>query len=345
MSITYQEIVSQPSIWQKILERSDEGFPWCNKEFQRDKYSIYFIGCGTSYYLALVAASVYSRLTGACARAITSSDVMFFPESINCSGNVRAITISRSGETTETVCATQRLNKLRIPTLALTCQRDSSLSKYADYSYVIEEANELSVVMTRSFTGMLLVLQMLSAFHGNNVGYLNELKNLPELGTDLLNYSLKELYELVTRDDISMITFLGQGPFFGLASESMLKMKEMAITPTEVFHTLEFRHGPKSIVDKTSLVFVLLSDTAKDHEIKMGLELKEQGAMIGLLGEEIPEDTKNKVDAYMEIRSGLSEYSRIGLFMLITQQLAYKRAIEKGINPDTPINLSKVVTL
>ena len=38
--------------------------------------------------------------------------------------------------------------------------------------------------------------------------------------------------------------FLGQGPFFGVAQESMLKVKEMSCSYAQAFHTLEFRHGP-----------------------------------------------------------------------------------------------------
>jgi glutamine---fructose-6-phosphate transaminase (isomerizing) len=345
MSTTYQEIMSQPDVWRHILNRNSNGIPWYNQKPNNSPSNMYFIGCGTSYYLAVIAASIYSRLTGACARGITSSDVMFFPESINAHGKVRAITISRSGETTETVWATKHLCKLGIRTLALTCQQNSSLSKQADASYVIDEANEVSVVMTRSFTGMLLVIQKLAALHSNNKTYLSELEHLPEMGTKLLNTPMDDFNSLIINDNISMVTYLGQGAYYGLASESMLKMKEMAITNTEVFHTLEFRHGPKSVIDTNSLVIILLSDSAREHEIKLAHELKEQGAFVGIIGEEVPSVVVKEVDASIELKSGLSEYTRIGLYMIITQLLAYQRAVSKRINPDKPMNLSKVVTL
>jgi len=61
--------------------------------------------------------------------------------------------------------------------------------------------------------------------------------------------------------------FLGSGPQYGLAAEAMLKMKEMSLSVSEAFHFLEFRHGPKSVVDCSTLVVGLLSDTARDYEL------------------------------------------------------------------------------
>jgi hypothetical protein len=47
--------------------------------------------------------------------------------------------------------------------------------------------------------------------------------------------------------DFSDFVFLAQGPLFGIASECMLKVTESSSSYAQVFHSLEFRHGPKSI--------------------------------------------------------------------------------------------------
>jgi glutamine---fructose-6-phosphate transaminase (isomerizing) len=345
MASTLSEIMSQPSVWKAILQKPECNLPWIKEQELNNDSVIYFIGCGTSFYLAIAAAANYSRLTGRCARPITSSDLLFFPELFTCNDKTRAVTISRSGETTETVWATELLVKNNIPTLGVTCQPDSSLTKCTHYNYIIPEANEHSVVMTRSFTGMLLYLQRFAAIRANNRYFLEELERLPEIGQKLINEKAHILKDLSTSMSFSIISYLGQGAYYGLASESMLKLKEMSLTNTEVFHSLEFRHGPKSVANEYSLVIILLSDSAKEHEIKLARELKIQKAKVVLIGENIPNEINNIVDVSIDLRSGLSEYARMVLLMPLTQLFAYERAISKELNPDSPLNLSKVVTL
>ena len=53
--------------------------------------------------------------------------------------------------------------------------------------------------------------------------------------------------ELARDKKINQIIFLGSGWNYGLASEVMLKMKEMSLTLSEAFHFLEYRHGPKAM--------------------------------------------------------------------------------------------------
>jgi glutamine---fructose-6-phosphate transaminase (isomerizing) len=345
MASTYAEIMSQPSVWKKILDKPESVIPWCNHSEIDSKSVLYFVGCGTSYYLAIVAASVYSRLTGRCARAVTSSDLLFFPESITPDDHVRAITISRSGETTETVWATKHLVGKGIPTFALTCQPDSSLARHAHVSYVLEDANEHSIVMTRSFTGMLLFLQKFSALNAHDNNFISQLNRLPVLGENLIERYKDTISALAAADTYKSVTYLGQGAYYGIASESMLKLKEMALTNTEVFHTLEFRHGPKSVADESSLIIILLSESAHEQEIKLALEIKQQGASVAVLAERVPAEITNVVDYSISLESGLSEYARLNLLLPLTQLFAYERAIVKGIDPDKPVNLTKVVTL
>src|SRR5207302_7223423 len=73
---------------------------------------------------------------------------------------------------------------------------------------------------------------------------------------------------------------LGQGPFYGLACETALKLTEMSVSYAQSFHTLEFRHGPKSIVSPKTLLFLLLSDQGYDSECDVLQEMKGLGATI-----------------------------------------------------------------
>ena len=59
---------------------------------------------------------------------------------------------------------------------------------------------------------------------------------------------------------INKFFFLGSDALYGIACEAMLKMKEMSLAYSEAYHTLEFRHGPMSMVDGAdSLVIGLIT--------------------------------------------------------------------------------------
>ncbi len=70
-----------------------------------------------------------------------------------------------------------------------------------------------------------------------------------------------ELKELLD-GDFNRIVYLGSGPFYGLAKESSLKLLELTrgqiISHSET--VLGFRHGPKSIVDDNTYIFVYISN-------------------------------------------------------------------------------------
>ena len=69
---------------------------------------------------------------------------------------------------------------------------------------------------------------------------------------------------------------LGQGALYGLACETALKVTEMSVSYSQSFHTLEFRHGPKSIVAPETLIIFLLSEQGYDAEC--GVLRRDQGS-------------------------------------------------------------------
>ena len=92
---------------------------------------------------------------------------MLFPQLIKAEGtDLQAVVISRSGRTSEAVRAAKVLREeLQIPTAGITCAQTSQLERACDSTIVVRAADEQSTVMTRSFTSMLLSLQVLAARH------------------------------------------------------------------------------------------------------------------------------------------------------------------------------------
>jgi glucosamine--fructose-6-phosphate aminotransferase (isomerizing) len=60
----------------------------------------------------------------------------------------------------------------------------------------------------------------------------------------------------------------------------MLKMKEMSLSYAEAYHFLEFRHGPMSMVNGSTLIVGLLSQAAYEHELALLREMRGLGARV-----------------------------------------------------------------
>jgi len=345
---TISEILDQPKSWSKTLKDIREERKWLSKYLRELKnVELIFTGCGTSYYLALSTASVYTKITQEKARGVPASDILIFPDSVfTRDSKYLVVPISRSGTTTETVLAAQYIKeKLGIETLALSCYENSDLANICDRKLVAKDATEKSVVMTKSFTSMLLIIQMLAAIKGANEEYEKQLLSLPEKCERILKKYQSTTKDIAYDDNLNKFIYLGQGPFYGLSCESMLKIKEMSLSHSEAYHCLEFRHGPKSIVDNKTLVIIFLSDSGKDYETTLLKDIKDLGAKTLVICEKATKEIIDLGDYIVKLDSGLSDYARLTLYMPITQLLGYFRAIFKGLDPDNPKNLTQVVIL
>lgn len=327
--LTEEEILSQPNAWRTALRRCQEYFPEWRRTAAGPAALTFFVGCGTSYYLAEAAAAAWRALAGGEARAVPASELLLFPELyLRHERSDRFVLISRSGATTEVVKAAQFCAaEARAQVLAFTCREGSELAAAAAQTFVFPEGFDRSVVMTRSFTTMLAAL---IAFAGAEPA---SLAPLPEAGEALLRRFAPVAEQWGSRDTAAYV-FLGQGPLYGLAREAALKMKEMSLTASEPFHSLEVRHGPKSVIAARSAVVVLSSAASRQWEEQLLRELAQQGAATLRIDEE---------DGDCALASGLDLYRRLPLYVLPCQLLALMRARAQGVDSDRPRALSAVV--
>jgi len=306
-----------------------------------------FIGCGSSYYLASVAAASWTFITGFRAHAIPASELLLFPELAFASGrSLVPIVISRSGKTTEAVKAAEYLEHTAcLRTTAVTCSAEEPLAQTASAALILAPADEKSTVMTRSFSSMLLVLQLLAARVAKKEAFENSLHKLGHMAARLPGLMHRRTAEFVASRQFSDYVFLGQGPYFGLAREAMLKVTEMSASYAQAFNTLEFRHGPKAIASSQVLVTFLLSEAGYGSEVEVLNEIKRLGATTIVITNVADSRARNAADLLFELELELPEYARLAAFTPVGQLLGYNAAMKKGLNPDSPRHLSRVVVL
>lgn len=341
------EILSQPSCWADCLRELDSGkrIKEIEKRF-RECSEWLFIGCGSSYYIALAAAASWTAITGVAARAIPASELLLFPDLVLAGrGDFAPVLISRSGRTSEVLRVAQFLNHKKIPSIAISCAPGQKLEELATLSIVLPQADEHSTVMTRSFTSMLLALQYLAASLGGKTEFVNALSALPEPAGKILQSMPARVREFVDAHHFSDYVCLGQGPYYGLACESMLKLTEMSCSYAQCFHPLEFRHGPKSIVAQETLITFLLSETGYDAEREVLEEIKALGGTTLVIANRVESRARAAADLVIEMDCDLPEYARLAPFVFGGQLMGLYTGLQKGLDPDRPRNLSRVVIL
>ncbi len=342
---TISEILSEPATWKSclgIMERTSE-LQSLSEKMPRSVEWV-FIGCGSSFYLAQTAAATWSILTGERSRAIPASEITLFPQllPVPC----QPVLITRSGHTSEALQATKYLeNVLDLQTLAITCGTDTPIEKIATHLIRVPEADEKSTVMTRSFTSMLIVLQSLAAIRGDRRDFLDGLRMLPGLVTERLSGMRSTMKALVDSYAFADYVFLGQGPFFGIAQESMLKVKEMSCSYAQCFHTLEFRHGPKAIVSPETLITFIISESGFKAEVAVLEEVKKLGGTTLVVANDCDSAIRRAADFVVELSLDVPEAARASASVIPGQLLGFYTGIKKGLNPDEPRNLSRVVML
>jgi len=341
------EILSQPQCWEACLKLLDGAsvaqevtgmFP--------DAEEWLFIGCGSSYYVALAAAAYWNQITRSRARAIPASELLLFPDLILINGKKCCpVLISRSGRTSEVLKAAEYLQSKSIRSIAITCAPGQPLENLATRTICLSPADERSTVMTRSFTSMLLAIQYLAAKVSKQDKEADDLRGLPQAGDKFLSSLPRRVREFVRAHQFADYICLGQGPFFGLACESALKLTEMSVSYGQNFHTLEFRHGPKSVVGPETLLLFLLSETGYESECEVLEEMKRLGATTLVVANKADARAHRAADFLVELGMDLPEFTRLAPYVFTGQLMGLYTGLKKGLDPDHPRHLSRVVIL
>jgi fructoselysine-6-P-deglycase FrlB-like protein len=227
VSVTADEIASQPQVWRAAAARAGE------LDVLGSHERIAILGCGTSYYVAQAIAVLRETVRNAETDAFVASEAPFhrhYPQ---------VIAISRSGTTTELGRLLERLPAGTRRTL-VTGIFDAALSDHAEETVVLALADERSVVQTRFATTALVYLRA-------------------HLGIDPT--AAADAAEAVLTDRLPVdpaafdrFHFLGSGPTVGLAAEAALKLREAGRAWTESYPAMEYRHGPIATADERTLV-------------------------------------------------------------------------------------------
>lgn len=337
-TLTWQESATSGEAVRAALAVGRDGADWFRSLAGSDR-QVVFSGAGSSYYLALTAASAYRSVLGSPAIAFPPSELLIRPRSAQ--GDSAAedgplVAISRSGSTSEIVRLVEAASRHGRGTTAITCRADSPLADLADRALVSPAGDERAIVMTRSFTSMLaLLLRAISGAAADEgiaggQGIARDLDALPGRW-ESTNLAVAQALELAARHWLRIVV-LGGGAAFGIANEACLKLTEMSQVPANAWEPFEFRHGPMSVCEPGVLVLGLIGGEGVDEERRVLEESAALGATVWALDPDA-------------LGRGLDPVARLPLLLPPLQALAIGHALTRGADPDRPRHLSQVVLI
>lgn len=342
--LTYREIYQQPESFKAINESLDEIYEVLDRVFARQYDELIFTGCGTSMYLAQAAAHAFSSYNAVPAKAMCCSELYYFPETFVKDRKVLILPITRKSYTTEVRMAIDKVKDYPgVSTLAITCDPDSAL--YNDAVILSPETAEESVIMTRSFTSMVYLSMILAMYAGGKKEEIGQLCDYETKARDAL-VRMDALAGQIIKEHshLNLYITLGQGVYYGVANECMNKMKEMGITNSEAYYSLEYRHGPMSLVDENTLILLLSHSQTISEDRKLMEEMKSYGAVTAVIGNTASSAFK-EADYMLDLPYGYNDMQNAALIGFIGQFIGYYIAKQKRIDADTPRHLSQAIVI
>ena len=343
--LTYKEIYGQPVSFQAVNDTLDTIFKTLDEVFAEKYDEVIFTGCGTSLYLAQASAHAFSTCTGISAKGMCCSELYYFPETYVDNGKkVLVVPMTRKSYTTEVRMAIDKVRSYPgVKSLAITCDPDSS--KYNDYMLLSPETPEDSVIMTRSFTSMIYLAVVMSYYVGGKKEKIEQLKDYAANAESFLKATDEMAKKIVAEHpECNLFITLGQGINYGIANECMNKMKEMSLSNSEAYYTLEYRHGPMSLVDDKTLIILLGNEDTVDGDAKLLTQMKEYGAKVLAIGNNASKDFTD-VDYTLDMPYGYDSLQNAPIIGFIGQLIGYYVAELKNLNADSPRHLTQAIVI
>jgi tagatose-6-phosphate ketose/aldose isomerase len=347
---TLREILQQPSTWldtgKRMLSQTSE----LSRQMEGIR-ALVLTGSGSSEYAGACVRLVLQKALGVATQTVGGGALLTHGASaIPPERPALMISLARSGDSPESVGAVSLLLELepQIRHLVITCNQEGRLATtYRDDPRVQvialdERTNDRSLVMTSSFTNIVLAARALGLLHAPE-RYRALCLDLSARAEALLRSSFDVLARVAGRD-FRRVVFLGSGSRFGAARESALKMMEMTagrvIAMSESY--LGLRHGPMSSIHPDTLVVCCLSSDpqirAYEADLIRELSRKQLGLGKLIFGQHIPRDLAGAADTLVECEgpTALADEDWPILDVIVGQVLAFFRCRDEGLQPDSP---------
>ncbi|OAT20483.1 galactosamine-6-phosphate isomerase [Buttiauxella gaviniae ATCC 51604] len=358
-SLTVEAIVAQPRLWQEGLERVKAHEAEIQAFWRKSDTDtrILITGAGSSLLAAQASVNWLRSIVPNQIDVVPATDLVLMPESLHY--NTVLVSVSSSGNTPETVKVVERAlaanPKLRH--LSVTNNASSRLAQLAQkhceglFIPVPEGTSNGSFAATSEFTIPLWYLMLLVA----PAGWSEAEKVLPVLQRGMnhfFNHYAADI-EKWAAESRNNVVVVGSLSLKAVACETSLKLLEMGNgqVMTAWHSMLEFRHGPKLIINRDATLIGYLAARAEinrydsDMMAELTRERSATAQIIAIGHDALPAGVKPG-DRYFhfaapELADCHESWTTL-LYVAFAQLAGLYSAIALGVTPDMPSRDGKV---
>ena len=270
----YYEMMEQPEALRRTFASELDNMANISK-LAKSVDTIYLIGCGSSISTCY---SIRDALLGVSDLRIEvyTGYEFLYNKKLTEGENSLFIATSQSGETADTLAALRRANELKIDTVSISNEPESSMIKEAKYPVKTLGNTETAILGTKTYITQLACLyQILFAASGYEKAdeILEQLAAIPDLIEELLVSTEEENKKLAEELKDELIFYcLGSGVNYGLAYKlAMTMLMEGAIKHACPLYSSEYRHGLIERAEKDVPLIFLDANLEGDELTKIAI--------------------------------------------------------------------------
>lgn len=347
---TAREIFQQPRLWKDLADALKENrksiIQFMEEVCAVPGLRVIFTGAGSSGFIGESMQMLLAKELGIAGEAIHTTDIVTAPEATLLDVPTLLVSYARSGESPESIGALEYATKKisRLYNLVIVCKDDSSLAHYAEKTsgtLVLKmppKSCDLGFAMTSSISCMALATWCVFGYREmeKRLDFIRFIADYIESKMD----SMDNQARVAAKWKFDRAVFLGCGALRGLAREAAVKMLELTSGAVNAGwdSSAGFRHGPKSVINNSTITIHLLSPLEHtrryDDDLLTEVLLERKGNRVIAMGAAVNADADMKVsyalpNCYEEISAYL-----IGL--VFVQLLALETSLEYGVTSDDP---------
>jgi glutamine---fructose-6-phosphate transaminase (isomerizing) len=357
-SFMHKEMLEQPAAAERVLRgRLDERFGTAhlgglNMDARETRAirRVKILGCGSSYYVGQMGASLLEELARIPADAEAASEFRYRNPVIE--PDTLYVAVSQSGETIDTLLAVQEIRRKGGRVIGLVNVVGSAIARECDGGIYLHAGPEVAVASTKALTNMFLGFALLALQFGrvrdlsiaDGKRLIAGLTRLPGQIEEILAREEEFAGVAAKLAEAESLFFIGRVRGFPVAREGAQKFKEISYRHAEAYQTSELKHGPLALISKAvPTVAIVADDELTERNVGAMHEIAaRRGPLVAITHASV--DLGDVPALRIDVPQNERELDPI-LLTIPLQLLAYHAALHLGHDIDKPRNLAKSVTV
>jgi tagatose-6-phosphate ketose/aldose isomerase len=345
---TAREIEQQPAVWQATATMLRDLAPaartFLGPLLARRELRIILSGAGSSAFLGRCLQPLLLAALDRRVEALATTDLVAAPQRyLQRDVPTLLVSFARSGNSPESVAAVELLERgvSECYHLVITCNPAGELfrrhnGRARSLAVLLPEAShDRGFAMTSSFTSMLYAA--LSLFLGPSP------VDVAAIGaaSSAVLADATGLLRALAAQACARVVFLGSAGLSGIADEAALKLLELSDGQVAAIanSSLGFRHGPKTFLNRDTLVVVFLSNDplTRRYDLDLARELSAEGVAGRVIAlSATAADLAGLEAVQVPLPGAASEAELYFPYVVWAQRLALGRSLALGCIPDNP---------